>query len=83
MLEEQEAAYVLGGGNDRARILTRYHELTGFAETNSNAVWHHVIALYGPPCAHCGKPLRTPRARLCAACGAQRRSHDCDGAIER
>jgi hypothetical protein len=23
----------------------------------------------GPPCARCGTPLRTPRAKLCAACG--------------
>ncbi len=72
MLEEQEAADVLGGGNDRSRILGRYRELTGFSETNPNAVWHHVSSLHGPPCAFCGKPLRTPRAKMCAACGAKR-----------
>jgi hypothetical protein len=46
-----------------------YGMFTGVAETNPNAVWHHVASLYGPPCPACGKPLRTPRARLCAACG--------------
>lgn len=46
-----------------------YEMFTGVAETNPNAVWHHVASLYGPPCPACGKPLRTPRARLCAACG--------------
>jgi mobilome CxxCx(11)CxxC protein len=25
----------------------------------------------GPPCASCGSPLRTPRAKLCAECGAR------------
>jgi len=49
--------------------LMLYHELTGFEETNPQALWHHRLADYGPPCAHCGKPLRTPRAKLCAACG--------------
>jgi len=49
--------------------LMLYHELTGFEETNPQALWHHRLADYGPPCGHCGKPLRTPRAKLCAACG--------------
>lgn len=52
--------------------LAHYRELTGFDETNPNALWHHRLSLYGPPCGHCGKPLRTPRAKLCAACGRDR-----------
>jgi hypothetical protein len=51
--------------------LEAYYAMTGFRETNSNAIWHHRLSLYGPPCAACGKPLRTPRASLCAACGAK------------
>src|SRR5712664_1834760 len=47
-----------------------YHRITGFREENENALWHHRISLYGPPCQNCGKPLRTPEARHCAACGA-------------
>ncbi|HEU4556665.1 MAG TPA: hypothetical protein VFS20_02405 [Longimicrobium sp.] len=42
---------------------------TGVEETVPNAVWHHVASLYGPPCRDCAKPLRTPQAKLCAACG--------------
>ncbi len=53
-------------------VLEKYRELTGFEETNINAVWHHHVSIYGPPCAACGKPLRTPRAKLCAACGTAR-----------
>ena len=50
--------------------IQRYFELTGFRETNANAIWHHRLSLFGPPCASCGKLLRTPRAKMCAACGA-------------
>jgi hypothetical protein len=52
------------------QALERYFQLTGFRETNVDALWHHRLALFGPPCRTCGKPLRTPRAKLCAECGA-------------
>ena len=50
-------------------MLEMYRLLTGFVETNPNAVWHHKIDEYGPPCSQCHKPLRTSEARFCAACG--------------
>lgn len=49
--------------------LQRYFELTGYQEENTNALFHHRVVLLGPPCHKCGKPLRTPRASYCAACG--------------
>ena len=49
-------------------VLQEYERLTGFHETNIDALYHHVLSLYGPPCTFCGKPLRTPKARLCGAC---------------
>jgi hypothetical protein len=52
--------------------LSRYREITGFIETNVNALWHHRLSLFGPPCSSCGKPLRTPQAKHCAECGAAR-----------
>jgi len=60
----ERAKEIYGGG-----ALDRYFEITGFRETNVNALWHHRVGLFGPPCEACGKPLRTPRAKLCAACG--------------
>jgi hypothetical protein len=52
-----------------ALFLREYERITGFHETNPNAVYHHVVSLYGQTCSNCGNPLRTPRAKFCAACG--------------
>jgi hypothetical protein len=55
-----------------AAMLSLYREMTGFEETNKNALWHHRISLYGSPCHVCGRPLRTPVAKRCVECGAVR-----------
>jgi hypothetical protein len=55
-----------------APVCAEYMRLTGFHERNVNAVLHHRLRLYGPPSTRCGKPLRSPRARYCAACGEDR-----------
>jgi hypothetical protein len=52
--------------------LELYYQLTGLREANVMNLWHHRLSLYGPPCLECGKPLRTPVARICAACGTFR-----------
>lgn len=54
------------------RALELYEHITGFKETNPNALLHHRLSMYGPPCHVCGKPLRTPQARYCAMCSAER-----------
>lgn len=59
--------YILGQG-----ALDRYFEMTGYRETNVNALWHHRASAFGPPCHACGKPLRTSRASFCAECGEPR-----------
>ncbi len=53
-------------------LLDYYFKVTGFEETEPNAIMHHRIAQYGPPCEACGKPFRTPQASFCAACGHKR-----------
>jgi len=53
-------------------LLEFYNELTGFNETEPNAIMHHRISLYGTDCEKCGKPYRTPKAKICAYCGNKR-----------
>jgi hypothetical protein len=55
-----------------APALNAYERVTGHRETDPEALRHHRLSLYGPPCENCGKPLRTPKAKMCAACGARR-----------
>jgi hypothetical protein len=86
MLDEEEyliahELYVLGMKNITTRdrkirfkkLLDYYRELTGFEETEPNAIMHHRIAQYGNPCEKCSKPYRTPQASFCAACGSKRK----------
>ncbi len=49
-----------------------YARITGQPATDLEALYHHRLSLYGPPCAACGRPLRTPEATHCAECGAKR-----------
>jgi hypothetical protein len=80
--EEYQVAYKLYGQGISAKDGTRedrykplldyYFQVTGERETEPNAIMHHRIAQYGPPCENCGKPYRTTKAAFCAACGHKR-----------
>jgi hypothetical protein len=71
---EEQADHPMRGSTLEERfrpVLDAYERLTGYRESNANAIMHHRLALYGPPCEACGKPLRTPRASRCMACGSK------------
>ena len=54
--------------NESGGMLREYERITGCHETRPAALYHHLVGLYGSPCKWCGKPLRTPRAKLCGSC---------------
>jgi hypothetical protein len=59
-------------GQHRATAaLAKFADLTGYFETDANAIWHHRLSLYGGSCPQCGELLRTPRARYCVGCGRE------------
>lgn len=55
-----------------AYLVQAYELFAGEREFVGRIKEHHQSALYGPPCAACGRPLRTPQARQCASCGVKR-----------
>jgi hypothetical protein len=73
MLDDDEYRQVIslrgkGSQESFALMLAEYERITGFRETNPNATFHHRVSDYGPPCRYCGKPLRTPQAKVCGHC---------------
>ena len=53
-------------------LIDYYKEITGWDETEPNAIMHHRIEQYGSLCENCGKPYRIPLASFCAGCGQKK-----------
>ena len=53
-------------------VVEAYQRLTGAVGFGVNEIRRHRRSAVGPPCPACGKPYRTPKANLCAACGHRR-----------
>lgn len=49
-----------------------YEEMTGASGYPADEIRKHRLALCGPPCRSCGRPLRSPQAQWCVACGERR-----------
>src|SRR4051794_32000310 len=48
-----------------------YERVTGskFEGDDPKVILHYRASFYGPPCPHCGRLLRNPKARQCFECG--------------
>ena len=51
------------------KAMTVYSDLTGERLEHWQQLYCVAMSAYGPPCPECGRPFRTPRAKLCAECG--------------
>ena len=49
----------------------KYEMLTGEQIDHPDQLWIVRAALYGRCCPGCGKPFRTPKAKMCPECGYQ------------
>ena len=62
----QEASINSDGGQ---KALIAFEKITGVRLMHPDEIYIARSALYGRQCPDCGKPFRTPRAKLCAECG--------------
>lgn len=51
--------------------LDHYERLTGIRLSHPDELYCVQLSTYGRICPECGKPFRTPQAKLCAECGLQ------------
>ena len=51
--------------------LDHYEGLTGVRLSDADELYWVRLSKYGRICPQCGKPFRTPRAKLCAECGLE------------
>lgn len=49
--------------------LDHYERISGIRLAHPDELYWVQLSRYGRSCPHCGKPFRTPRAKLCAECG--------------
>ncbi len=76
MLDDEEFHRVMSNRQPRTTdiwseftdVLREYELVTGEKLENPKPMWHQRLSMYGPPCKQCGKPVRTPRAKLCGTC---------------
>jgi len=52
-----------------SKAMDLYEQITGYRLDHPDMIHAVRLSDYGHPCPECGKPFRTPRAKLCAECG--------------
>lgn len=68
---EHGASLAAAKAHDRigAQALTFYARLTGVELPSPDDLWSVRKSDYGALCSACARPMRTPKAKLCAECG--------------
>jgi len=57
----------------RPEAMEKFEQLTGRPGVNFDVIFHHRLRDWGSECTKCGHLLRSPKAKLCANCGATRK----------
>ncbi len=70
-LSLSQARQALDQGHLHDAAMQKYFELTNEHIETFTELYHVRLSIYGRPCPVCQKLMRTPEAKLCAACGYQ------------
>ena len=68
---EHRASIEVAQRNVHPVSIAYYERLTGQRLVSVNDLYHVQNSRFGSDCSSCQKPLRTPRAKMCAECGFQ------------
>lgn len=55
--------------NSCPEAMKLFEQLTGYRLEHPDMLYAVRLSAYGHSCSECGKPFRTPQAKLCAECG--------------
>lgn len=67
-------AAVAGADGDEFAVARAEYERVTESVAIGHSFTHHRLAMFGPPCVKCTRPLRTAQALVCVECGQHRQA---------